>query len=54
MVLYGSKSWPLTKNDEHLLQMFEYKVLRTIFGGKMGVIGVDTILNWNETLRNQT
>ena len=35
VVLYGSESWPLTKNDEHLLQMFEHKVLRTIFGGKM-------------------
>ncbi len=35
VVLYGSESWPLTKRDEQLLQLFEHKVLRTIFGGKI-------------------
>ena len=33
--LYGSESWPLTKNDENLLRAFERKVLRTILGAKL-------------------
>jgi hypothetical protein len=34
VVLYGCETWSLTLREEHRLRMFEYRVLRTIFGLK--------------------
>jgi hypothetical protein len=34
VVLYGCKNWSLTLRDEHRLRVFEYRVLRKIFGWK--------------------
>jgi hypothetical protein len=33
VVTYGSEAWCMTQNDERTLQVFERKVLRSIFGG---------------------
>jgi hypothetical protein len=33
-VLYGCKTWSLTLREEHILRMFENRVLRRIFGPK--------------------
>jgi hypothetical protein len=30
--MYGSESWPLSKKDENLLQIFERRILRKIYG----------------------
>jgi hypothetical protein len=30
--MYGSESWPLSKNDEILAQIFERRILRRIYG----------------------
>jgi hypothetical protein len=32
ILMYGSESWPLSKKDESLLQIFEKKILRRIYG----------------------
>jgi hypothetical protein len=32
VVLYGCKTWSLTLKEEHILRVFEYRVLRRIFG----------------------
>jgi hypothetical protein len=34
VVLYGCETWYLTLNEEHRLRVFEYRVLRRIFGPK--------------------
>jgi hypothetical protein len=34
VVLYGCKTWSLTLGEEHSLGVFEYRVLRKIFGPK--------------------
>jgi hypothetical protein len=34
MVLYGCETWSLTLTKEHRVRMFEYRVLRRIFGPK--------------------
>ena len=34
VVLYGSKTWSLTLREEHMLTVFENKVLRKISGAK--------------------
>ena len=40
VVLYGSETWSLTLRDERRLRVFEYRVLRGIFGTKRdGVTG---------------
>jgi hypothetical protein len=36
VVLYGCKTWSLTLREEHRLRVFENRVLRRIFGSKMG------------------
>jgi hypothetical protein len=36
VVLYGREAWPLTLRDEHILRVFENRVLRRIFGPKKG------------------
>jgi hypothetical protein len=30
--MYGNESWPLSKKDENLLQIFERRILRSIYG----------------------
>jgi hypothetical protein len=32
VVMYGSETWPLTKCDENLLRIFDWKILRKIYG----------------------
>jgi hypothetical protein len=32
MVLYGCETWSLTLREEHILRVFENRVLRRIFG----------------------
>jgi hypothetical protein len=32
ILMYGSESWPLSKKDENLLQIFERRILRRISG----------------------
>jgi hypothetical protein len=34
VVLYGCETWSLTLRDEHILRVFENRVLRRIFGPK--------------------
>jgi hypothetical protein len=34
VVLYGCENWPLTLEKQHRLRVFEYRVLRSIFGPK--------------------
>jgi hypothetical protein len=34
VVLYGCKTWSLTFTEEYRLRVFEYRMLRTIFGPK--------------------
>ena len=37
-VLYGCKTWSLTKREEFRLSVFENRVLRRIFGPKRGEV----------------
>jgi hypothetical protein len=32
VLTYGSESWPLKRKDEHMLQIFERRILRRIYG----------------------
>jgi hypothetical protein len=32
ILMYGRESWPLSKKDENLLQIFERRILRRIYG----------------------
>jgi hypothetical protein len=32
IVLYGCETWPLTLRKEHILRVFENRVMRRIFG----------------------
>jgi hypothetical protein len=34
IVLYGCETWSLTLREEHILRVFENRVLRRIFGPK--------------------
>jgi hypothetical protein len=36
VVLYGCETWSLTLREERRLRMFENRVLRRVFGPKMG------------------
>jgi hypothetical protein len=38
VVLYGCGTWSLTLREEHKLRVFENRVLRRIFGPKMGKV----------------
>jgi sorting nexin-29 len=40
--LYGCETWSLTLREEHRLRVFEYRVLRGIFGSKVGLAGDDS------------
>jgi hypothetical protein len=40
VVLYGCETWSLTVSEEHKLTVFEYRMLRRIFGPKRdGMMG---------------
>jgi hypothetical protein len=51
LVLYGCETWSLTLREEHILRVFESRVLRRIFGLKR-----DEVTGWeklhNEELHN--
>ena len=34
VVLYGCETWSLTLREQHMLRVFESKILRKIFGAK--------------------
>jgi hypothetical protein len=52
VVLYGCETWSLTLREEHILRVFENRVLRGMFGPKMDeVIGGWRKLH-NEELQN--
>jgi hypothetical protein len=34
--MYGCKTWSLSLREEHILMVFENRVLRRIFGPKIG------------------
>ena len=36
VVLYGCDTWSVTLSEKHRLRVFENKVIRRIFGPKMG------------------
>ena len=38
VVLYGCETWLLTLREECRLRVFEYRVLRRIFGPKRGMV----------------
>jgi len=39
--LYGYENWPLTLKEEHMLRVFQNKVLRRIFGPKRDEVTVE-------------
>jgi hypothetical protein len=48
VILYGCETWSITLREEHMLRVFENRVLRGIFGPKRG----EVIGDWRE-LRNE-
>jgi hypothetical protein len=52
VVLYGCETWSLTLREEHRLRVFEYKVLRRIFGPRRDEVTGDWRKLHNEELRN--
>jgi hypothetical protein len=46
VVLYGHETWSLTLEEENRSRLFEYMVLRTVFGPK----GEDVTGGWRELL----
>jgi len=44
LLLYRYETWPLTLTDEHWLRVFEYRVLRKLFGPKR----VEIIRDWEK------
>jgi hypothetical protein len=38
LVLYGRETWSFTLREEHILRLFEDRVLRKIFGPKRGEV----------------
>jgi len=49
MVLYRYKNWSLTLKEEHLLRVFQNKVLRRIFGPKRD----DVTGEWRELINEE-
>ena len=41
IILYGYENWPLTLKEEHMLRVFQNKVLRRIFGPKRDEVTVE-------------
>jgi hypothetical protein len=52
VVLYGCDNWSLTLREEHRLRMFEYRVLRRIFGPKSDEVTGEWRELHNEELHN--
>ena len=49
-ILYGYENWSLTSMEEHLLRVFQSKVLRRIFGPKMDEVAGEWRELYNEKL----
>jgi hypothetical protein len=52
VLLYGRETWSLTLRDEHLLRVFENRVLRRIFGPKRDYVMGECRKLHNEGLHN--
>jgi hypothetical protein len=52
VVLYGCKTWSLILREEHRLRVFEYRVLRRLFGPKWDEVTGDWRKLHNEELHN--
>jgi hypothetical protein len=52
VVLYGCETWSLTLREEHMLRVFENRVLRRIFGPKRDEITGDWRRLHNEELND--
>ena len=52
VVLYGYENWSLTLKEEHLLRVFQNKVLRRIFGPKRGEVTGEWRELYNEELND--
>jgi hypothetical protein len=52
VVLYGCETWSLISREEHILRVFENRVLRRIFGPKRDEVTGDWRKLRNEELHN--
>jgi hypothetical protein len=52
VVLYGFETWSLTLKEEHRLRVFEYRVLRRIFGHKRDEVAGEWRKLHNEELND--
>jgi hypothetical protein len=52
LVLYGCETWSLTLRDEHIMMVFENRVLRRIYGPKREEVVGDLRRLHNEELHN--
>jgi hypothetical protein len=52
VVLYGCETWSLTLREEHILRVFENRVLRRIFGPRRDKVTGDWRKLHNEELHN--
>jgi hypothetical protein len=52
VILYGCKTWSLTLREVHRLRLFEYRVLRRIFGPKRDEMTGEWRKLHNEELHN--
>jgi hypothetical protein len=52
VVLYGYETWPLTLREEHILRVFEIRVLMKIFGLKRDEVSRGWKKLHNEELHN--
>jgi hypothetical protein len=52
VVLYGCETWSLTLREEHILRVFENRVLRRIFGPKRDEVTGNSRKLHNEELHN--
>jgi hypothetical protein len=52
VVLYGCETWSLTLREEHRMRVFEYRVLRRIFGPKRDAVTEGWRKLHNEELHN--
>jgi hypothetical protein len=52
VVLYGCETWSLTLREEHILRVFENRVLRRIFGPKRDEVTGERRKLHNEELRD--
>ena len=52
VVLYGCETWSLTLTEEHRLRVFEYRLLRRIFGPKRDEVTGEWRKLYNEELND--